>query len=169
MKIKVRLAKPSDSKFMWMVVEKAWLATYPNKKYRITKESIKKQFKIKNSSRTPLVQNEINHTWVAIDDDLVIGICNAQIKQNERYLGATYLLPEYWNKGIGSRLVDKAIRWFGTENEIISDVVSYNQKAYKFYQKHGFKKAGNTRKPKGTELPDGVRIPVFKIVREPKD
>ena len=55
---------------------------------------------------------------------------------DDKYIGALFIAPEYQNKKIGSKLVDHAKRLYP---ELSLKVFTKNNKALKFYQKHGFK------------------------------
>ncbi|MBW6431995.1 GNAT family N-acetyltransferase [Patescibacteria group bacterium] len=169
--VKIRLAKPADSDAMFDVVEKTWLSTYPNKELSITKECLTEQIELNKQKRKKITQNKKSHTWVAVDGDTVIGICRAEILRGDKYLGSTYILSDYQRQGIGSEFIDRATKWFGNENGIITEVASYNKKAISFYSKNGFVKSSRIKKPKGTRLPNGSVIPIFEMTKmiEKKD
>ena len=55
---------------------------------------------------------------------------------DDKYIGALFIAPEHQNKKIGTKLVDYAKRLYP---ELSLKVFTQNDKARKFYQKHGFK------------------------------
>ena len=55
---------------------------------------------------------------------------------DDKYIGALFIAPQYQNKKIGTKLVDYAKRLYP---ELSLKVFTQNDKARKFYQKHGFK------------------------------
>lgn len=49
---------------------------------------------------------------------------------------------KYQGKGIAQRLTEMAIEWLGKETAIKLGVISFNQRAIRFYEKFGFKDTG---------------------------
>ena len=56
------------------------------------------------------------------------------------YIEGLFVLPEYWNKGIGSELLNSAT---AGKDEISLQVYADNKRAVGFYQKHGFEIVGS--------------------------
>ena len=57
------------------------------------------------------------------------------------FLKQLHILPEYQNKGIGTKIINEIIK-YGKNNkkDIYLEVLQYNDKALEFYYKNGFKK-----------------------------
>ena len=55
---------------------------------------------------------------------------------DDKYIGALFIDPRFQNKKIGTKLVDYAKRIYP---ELSLKVFTKNEKALRFYQKHGFK------------------------------
>ena len=55
-----------------------------------------------------------------------------------------YVHPDYWSRGVGEELLNQAIEFLGEGEDIYLDVVDYNAKAIRFYEKHGFVNVGPT-------------------------
>lgn len=169
MNVKVRLAKPEEFKEVFEVNKRVWLKTYPNKKEGISEKAINKMFSEKGRALKKIKQTKISHTWVAVAGDKIVGICRANILDNNVcYLGATYILPDYQCRGIGRIFLKKAERWFGEGVEIKTEVASYNLGAIEFYKKLGFVKTGRIKKPKNSKFPDGSIIPIFEMTKNKK-
>ena len=59
-----------------------------------------------------------------------------------------YILPNYQNRGIGKKLLAMAIG--DNKNDILVDVIDFNEKAISFYKKYGFiflRKEKNNARP----------------------
>ena len=69
------------------------------------------------------------------------------------YLEGLFVLPEYWNRGIGSELLKSVL---SEKNELSLQVYSDNKRAVGFYRKHGFEIAGNGICPM-------TRLPYFEM------
>ncbi|SEM91261.1 Ribosomal protein S18 acetylase RimI [Ligilactobacillus sp. WC1T17] len=98
------------------------------------------------------LQNQNSKTYFLKLDDKVIGYLKLNWKdaqtdavfENAMQLQRIYLLPEYWNQHLGGYLMDKALDkakksqvktvWLG--------VWEHNDRARHFYERYGFKKAG---------------------------
>lgn len=60
----------------------------------------------------------------------------------QRRIGAIYVLPGEQGKGTGSKLLQKAVDWYGRDEDIFLHVASYNQQSIDFYKHHGFETTG---------------------------
>lgn len=79
-----------------------------------------------------------------------------------------YVLPDYQGQGIGSKLIDKALKWYGDDIDIYLEVISYNQKAIDFYKRFGFE-ITDTIVDDTIGLPDYIKVlPVTEMVRRAK-
>lgn len=65
----------------------------------------------------------------------VLGI----ISVSHDYIEGLFVLPKYWNKGIGSELLNHVLK---IKNELRLQVYENNPNAIRFYQKHGFEITG---------------------------
>lgn len=95
------------------------------------------------------IESEEATYFVAIEDNKIVGYVLVKIDEYPPiYLyekhGAIYDLfvkSTCRGRGIGSRLLDKAIEWLNYKGleRIELNIVSQNGKAYSFYLKHGFR------------------------------
>jgi len=166
---KVIITDPTlgDENGLVFVHKKTWLATYPNKKYKISRKDIlSKDFDsekkieswrntIKNSGK------KSKYICVAKCKDKVVGFCLVSKKEKFNELDVLYVLPEYQRMGIGKKLLDRAIGWLGEKKEGKLKVALYNDNAVSFYEKYGFVKTGVTSR---TRLLNGKVIPEIQLI-----
>lgn len=69
----------------------------------------------------------------------LLGFLHADKTKATNYLDAIYLSPDSTGKGVGSALMKKYFDWADKNKPCNLEVTSYNHKAIKFYEKHGFK------------------------------
>lgn len=82
--------------------------------------------------------NETLHkcqNWVFENNGQVTGI----ISVSHDYIEGLFVLPKYWNKGIGSELLKHVLN---VKKELRLQVYENNSNAIRFYKKHGFKITG---------------------------
>ena len=156
-----------DEKGLAFVQKKTWLATYPNKKYKIFKKDIllkdfdsdKKLYKWKQTIKSNGKEN--SYVCVAKDGKKVVGFCLVSKKEKLKELNAIYILSKYQKMGIGKKLLNKAFNWLGNTKKVMLTAVAYNDNAIGFYEKYGFVRTGKTGE-KG--LPNGKMIPEVQMI-----
>jgi len=170
--IDVREAHPDDVDAMREVQHLTWVATYPNEVYGITKEDIEARFREnpetteeRRERRRRYVRTAPFHSWVALEGRDLIGFCTIKQDEHEYLIQALYVLPDYQNKGVGKRLLQTVLDWFGQEKEVVLNVASYNEKAIAFYRAFGFVPNGPVASSEALQLPSGVRLPEIKMVK----
>lgn len=62
------------------------------------------------------------------------------ISCSQDYIEGLFVLPEYWDRGIGSELLNSAL---SEKKELSLQVYADNTRAVNFYRKHGFEISGN--------------------------
>lgn len=95
------------------------------------------------------LRREIPNLWIVSDDKRIIGASTYSPARDSKYAGwgeivSIYLLPEYFHRRIGTRLLNASV------NELISKgygssylwVLEDNLAARKFYEKNGFSYSG---------------------------
>jgi GNAT superfamily N-acetyltransferase len=170
--IDIHEARPSDADAMRDVQCCTWIATYPNEAYGITKEDIEARFREDPATvgemrerRRQAVCTAPFHSWVAVEGAALIGFCIVKQDDQENLLQALYVLPDSQSKGVGKRLLQTALDWFGTEKEVVLNVASYNEKAIAFYRAFGFVPHDPVASSEALHLPSGVRLPEIKMVK----
>lgn len=101
--------------------------------------------------------------FIAEIDEKIIGQCSVGlVSKNERYrhrAEVTFVvLKDFWNLGIGKKLMEQCIEWCKEKNitQIELRVVSDNEHAINFYEKFGFKTTGKI--PNAMRYQDGSYI-----------
>ena len=169
-------AKSENVKKIRTIAKNAWLEIYPNEKYGITREDItaidwfnpeeieKRKKEIKEGNNT--------HTWVLRDDKAnIVGFCKVSKNNNssdikiQKEIDGMFIIKEFQGKGLGKKLMQKAIEWLGNDEEIKLEVVSYNTNAINFYKKFGFQETTLPVSKKRTQLPNGKQIPRIVMIR----
>lgn len=153
--VTIERAVPGDAATICDIRDQAWIAAYPNPELGITAEDIKVNAQGLHGEFVPrriaYLQKEIaaedginQVTFVAKVDGKVVGyVAPRHDADGHRMISMIYVLPEYQGKGIGSKLLQRALDWFGHDQDIFLEVVSYNQSAIHFYEKFGFEKTNN--------------------------
>lgn len=90
-------------------------------------------------------------TWLAIEGDEIIGLVNVRPYETSRdkdnaTVGIT-VKKSYWSKGIGRRLMNKAIEFFNksTLHRLELLVVKDNERAVHLYRSLGFEEEGTLK------------------------
>ncbi|MEI6887534.1 MAG: GNAT family N-acetyltransferase [bacterium] len=147
---KIRIAKSmKDELGILKVRDTTWAETYANPRLGITKLMIQNHLKRKFNEvyiqryYETLKQKNIKN-WIVQDSkkEIVGWLFCSKDTEIKGSIGM-YLLPEFQSKGIGSKLIEREIKWLSKLKYIELEVVSYNEKAIKFYKKFGFKFTGN--------------------------
>lgn len=169
-------ATASDLPQIFQLQRVTWLDTYPNTEHTISIEDIQSKFEnlrleeIKRWNSRYLTRiNNVNTFFIlAFYDETVVGYCEANINSFEHRIFGIYVLPEYQKMGTGSGLILQALDWLGTKKAIYVNVASYNERAIKFYQKHGFKKTGKSVLDPAGILNSGAIIPEIELIKSSK-
>jgi Predicted P-loop ATPase fused to an acetyltransferase len=170
----VRPATPADAEAIYDVQRQSWLATYPNAERGITKEDIR----IKIEGEHGELKDQIIQKWrkrieggveqravfVAQDRDEVVGFVAPVVRNDQRRIGAIYLLPEAQGKGIGKQLLERAIEWHGRDDDIYLHVIAYNDNAITFYERNGFVQTDAEVNDNAAQLPGGKSMPEIEMV-----
>jgi diamine N-acetyltransferase len=174
MTVQVHDATPNDADGIRQVQQYTWLATYPNAELGITKEDIEAFFHASSSEeavkRGQVWQQRINsdplvHLWVAKHAKRIAGFCLAKKEGTQNRIQAIYVLPEYQGTGIGKRLLQTALDWLGSQQEVVLTVASYNQQAINFYSRFGFVPSGRPAHSRVAKLPSGAVIPEIELTK----
>ena len=106
--------------------------------------------------------------FVAEYDNKVIGQCSVGlVRRNARV--AFVILKDYWNLGIGGRMMEECIKWCKEHGvtQIELDVVKNNDRAVKMYQNFGFEIIGT--KENALRYQDGTYADEYLMVKKLKD
>lgn len=167
MKMGIRIAKPEDAVSLNKIREATWLDTYPNEEYGLSLKDLKtKDFfnpdAIESWKESIRNQGDESRYWlISVDgEDVAFAIAKKGKEVNE--LSAIYVHPNYQKRGLGSKIMEKILDFLGTEKAIEVEVVSYNLRTRKFYEKYGF---NEIIKESGYEIVPEIFIPTM-IIRK---
>lgn len=146
--IRTRIASIKDATSMSTIHANSWKKAY---KDLLPDEYLKR---IKVSRWVDMITNGLEDdtmkAWVAtIEDKIIACIClgDSRYKGYEKQLEliSIYVLPEYWNLGVGSLLIDGAFTYAANNKylEIGLWVLDGNKSAIRFYEKRGFLNNGD--------------------------
>jgi len=169
MNIEIVKARPEDAESWCKIRKVAWLDTYPNEEYDIAKEDILlKDFdspeKVKKWQESFANPGDKSY-YSAKVDGIVVGFSTGNKGSELNEVGAIYIYPQYQGMGIGKLLMNKVLDEFNPQIKTKLNVVKYNERAIKFYEKFGFKIVGPYDDLFG-KLPNGKVLPEIEMVRE---
>ena len=144
--------------------ETEFILRYPEECGKYTREAEKTLIDRVNAS-----DNEA--MLVCLVDGKLAGNCQVSwsrgIKTRHRASVAIALLKEYWNQGIGTRLMKELIRIAEENPNILQlelDFVEGNTRARALYEKMGFRIVGV--KPNAVRLKNGTLLNEYSMIRE---
>jgi ribosomal protein S18 acetylase RimI-like enzyme len=92
-------------------------------------------------------------TWVCLDGEVPVGFCGANAGDGEIVVLA--VLPEYEGRGIGTRLLDEAVRWLrsrGCRRLWLAANPDSQGRAYGFYRARGWLPTGEMQEETSDEI-----------------
>ena len=174
----IRGATPDDAAAIWSVQAQTWLATYPNEELGISREGLRRHLEGEHGER---IAERIDRTRLRLAAhaadlgggcDFVAVLAGGAIAgftapfveaRGRRRVGALYVLPSAQGSGIGHALLERNLAWHGDDRGVYLTVAAYNERARRFYARHGFVVTGP---PAGDELViDGVAMTELEMVR----
>lgn len=148
-----------------------WISSYTNELAGITEKDIKAK-PLLSEKRLNNWKNTIKNTdgkykiWVARNEkDEVVAFCKAEKSAPNNILSVIYILPGNQGKGLGTDMIKNCLAWLGNEKNIQLDVVEYNNRAIKLYERFGFKIIGRTPTEECSNLPSGKKLPEIRMIK----
>lgn len=165
-----RKASKNDAADICLVQQITWRTTYVSGENHITQEEVNEYTSHWTSDENVQLFKKMiacrNDWLVAEVDGRVVGHLLIEKENNYKIIRMFYILPNYQNLGIGRHLLNLAC--IENEVDIFVDVVDYNQKAIKFYERNGFKfyrDELNSAEP----LPSGKRLRLKRFKKPAKE
>jgi ribosomal protein S18 acetylase RimI-like enzyme len=175
MNITIDLAKSEDAFGFQKVYYESWLDTYPNKEAGITLDDIKDFIKDAFTEKTIKERaNRITNMppdrklFIAMEGTKVVGYCNIAVHKDKNQLQAIYLLPDYYRKGIGTLLWNKAKTILDPLKPTVVQVAIYNKRAISFYKKLGFQETNKIFKDEKNRMKSGAIIEEMEMIMPEK-
>ena len=145
-------ARPEDAAGIISVLKQTLPNTYPDAKAgttdkdRLTTVYSRDQSAAQAKLAMDIEANNVNSLWLVARarDSLIVGYCYALKQSIINKLQVLCVLPEYQGVGVGSRLTTQALAWLGQDKDIALEVVCDNLVFIRFYEKFGFKIAGES-------------------------
>lgn len=177
-KLLIEAARPGDEEAIAELLRITWQATYPNAEAGITEEDIRLRTEGENGERIPKkierwrknieITDGSKAVYVARLNDIIVGVTAPNNIDGRRRLGALYVLPDLQGKGVGGKLIRKALDWHGDKDDIYLNVASYNKNAIDFYKRFGFEETDTIVVDKG-DVYGETQIPEIEMVLKAKD
>lgn len=148
---RIRYANIKDARTLGEIHSKSWKVAYKG----IVPDEILKNITVEK--RQAYFEKALTENWeedaiIFKDNDAVGLICIGKCRDADKTdtcgeIWGIYLLPEYWNMGIGSELINWGINELKKRNysKVILWVLEENTNARKFYEKVGFKHDGTVK------------------------
>lgn len=108
---------------------------------------------------------DTNRLWIAKEGENIVGSCSASKGIDQNQIRAIYVLPDYQGKGIGKKLMERAVDWLGDEKDIMLEVAKYNTDAIDFYKRVGFEEGHEIIPSLAGQLPSGKLIPEIEMIK----
>ncbi|AUS98388.1 GNAT family N-acetyltransferase [Clostridium thermosuccinogenes] len=164
---KVRRADVNDAKALGEIHASSWKIAYKG----IVPDSILDN--ISAYKRQKYFEKALSEGWeedfLIFADDKAVGLmCIGRCRDEDKddtygEIWGLYLLPEYWNKGIGSYFINWGLNELKNRGykKVTLWVLEENLNARKFYEKMGFKHDGTVK-----ELTLGKKLTEFRYLIE---
>jgi ribosomal protein S18 acetylase RimI-like enzyme len=171
--IKIITPVPEEAEGVFNVIKQSWYETYINNEIGVTKEDIdalhadeqeqggvhtlRERYKNVRSDEVELVA-KINET--------IIGVIRLVMHEKEIELRTLYVAPQYFGKGVGTKLWNEGLKRLPSGLPIYVEVVTYT-KAVNFYKKMGFVDTGERYIKEDSVMPvSGTKMPFMRMRTE---
>jgi GNAT superfamily N-acetyltransferase len=169
-KYSIRRAHPGDASRIVQIHLEATLATYVNPMVGLTADRIKSLDWFSDNwadktSRQIAFPKPGECTWVAETDDVVVAFAQASIMYKRNFLEALYVIPGYFGKGAAPKLMQTVLSHYAGK-PVYLQVVKYNVRAQRFYQKNGFVETIDAGLPSIMQWPGDINLPIDNMKRQ---
>ncbi len=170
MSVTIRTATLDDVEAIRRMHAASWLEAYPNDEEGVAYEWVKaatdewltpEKLEFSKQHFGEVFSSPDQFYRVAIDEGKIAGFVHGRREDGKTKLGALYIAKQYYGTGLAQQLAVLVDEWFG-DDTVELEVVSYNMRAIRFYQKWGFKKVD------GSDSLFKDKIPAFTMRRDGK-
>jgi ribosomal protein S18 acetylase RimI-like enzyme len=147
----IRYADVSDAEVLGEIHSKSWKIAYKN----IVPDSILDNIRAENRKKyfeKALSEQTEEDALIYVDNKAVGFMCVGKCRDKDQDISCgeiwgIYLLPEYWNKGIGAYFIQWGLKELKNRNykKVTLWVLEDNLSARKFYEKMGFRHDGTVK------------------------
>lgn len=148
---KIRYAEVNDAKVLGKIHSESWKVAYKGIVPDLVLDNITPD-KRERYFENALSENLEEDTLIFADDKAVGFMTIGECRDNDRdntygEIWGIYLLPEYWNRGIGSYYIKWGINELKNRNykKVTLWVLEDNLNSRKFYERMGFRHDGKVR------------------------
>ncbi|NCN45189.1 MAG: hypothetical protein COU63_03955 [Candidatus Pacebacteria bacterium CG10_big_fil_rev_8_21_14_0_10_36_11] len=143
MKITLRPAKNEDLAIYTNLLQESYQDSYVSPEIGLTPACFAKEiFQTEDTQKylaTNLVNNELQQTWLAFNqDNLLIGSITLEHQGNECELRGFYVKPGFQGQGMGKKLWQQILP-FSRGKDIILNIYAHNLRTIDIYKNWGFK------------------------------
>jgi len=153
--ILVRRGEPGDAEDIWEIEKASWIENYASDELGIAKETISNHMQGEGGELNKVKIDRWSERlrpaderciFVAVLDGRLVGYIYLSVKDGEyylsiddgeRYLSSLHLSLSCKRRGIGTKLLEASLSWCG-DDDVYVYLVTHNQEALSFYEKHGF-------------------------------
>lgn len=139
--ITIREATPDDVADILRIAERGWNVTYDDILSQKTIDTAIAEWYDADSTREYIEREDVGYFVAERNGDIVGYVSGGpSSKKNVANLGAIYVEPDCWNKGIGTALLREFEKFCCRRDyeTIQFQVLSENDVAGSFYRKHGY-------------------------------
>lgn len=128
------------------VQAQGWNQTYPNEEVGVSAEFIKNRtdswmtpegMQRSEEVLAPIFESPNHLHKVAKLNGEIVGLVHAS-KLDHQHLEALYIQDDQRGTGLAQRMIDEVLNFLDRTKPIVLEVVTYNDRAIRFYQKNGF-------------------------------
>lgn len=142
----IRVATIADLDAILELRKQATLAVAPNAEAGITRDDVLRRDWTSEERRQKYITRisahpEREHVWVADDGGVVVGVIFAERGEAHSSIGRLFVAKSHQGRMLGRKLAREALRWVGSEKDVIITVVRWNP-IRRLYLRVGFVEIG---------------------------
>lgn len=143
----ITVPTPSDVESYRRMQAASWLDTYPNPEAGVSLEWVQAQvdsmlapeaLELSRHRVEKILQDKDSLLYIAKVGDQSVGMVSATRFDDHQRIEALYVAKEYHGTGTAQQLLDQVFSEVDLSQPIMLEVVAYNERAQRFYQKNGF-------------------------------
>jgi len=126
---------------------KSWLDTYPNEEVGVERQWVADRVATWTTPEAiaksrefvaPILASDAHFHRLAKAGDEVVGLAHASNENSHQHIEAIYIDKDYQGTGLAQEMMGQMLDWLDCSKDVTLEVVSYNDRAIRFYNKYGF-------------------------------